>query len=460
MKECIVNLPQGKLKGTDFGAYRQFFDVPYAVDRGRFREAGEAVAWSGVRDATAPGPVFPQAPGRLSFVMGNTQEEKVQSESAFAVNIWAPSEPGRYPVLFWMHGGAFMTGGGAIPWYSGAALAEQAGVVVVNVNYRLGVLGNLYLPGLSDVNLSVKDVYQALKWVSQNIEYFGGDPKNITIAGQSAGAWYAVLMMGNPELKGLFRRAGLFSFNGGTAPYLPAEAKKMTSILLEKLGIGGADGSEVKVRAGKGAVISLGSVRSAADREKLLTMAPSEILAAQKIAVNQPERLNIPFLPVIDNKTIFPDYIRQSAVVGDPSVEIFCGTVAHESTPFVAVREGETESAYLERVQANTNVAFVNDTELLLQYLRNAGHPVYRYEFAFESRMEHVHACHCFDIPFLLRNFKQWEGAPFLDGMDADAAARVSETYSGAFVRFMKSGEPGNGWKPYDGTKETVFRLA
>ena len=87
-----------------------------------------------MRDATAPGPVFPQTSGRLSFVMGNTQEEKNQSESAFRVNIWAPTAAGRYPVLFWMHGGAFMTGGGAIPWYSGAALAEQAGVVVVNVS--------------------------------------------------------------------------------------------------------------------------------------------------------------------------------------------------------------------------------------------------------------------------------------------------------------------------------------
>ena len=317
------------------------------------------------------------------------------------------------------------------------------------------MLGNLYLPGLSDVNLSVKDVNQALKWVSQNIQYFGGAPDNITVSGQSAGAWYAVLMMGNPALKGLFRRVGLFSFNGGTAPYLPAEATRMTLALLKKLGIAGAEES-----SGKEVVIRIGSARPSAEREKLYKMDVSEILAAQKIAVNQPERLNIPFLPVIDNETIFPDYIRHCAVVSDPSVEVFCGTVAHESTPFVAVREGEPEEEYLARVAANTNAAFVNDTELLLQYLRNAGHPVYRYEFAFESKMEHVHACHCFDIPFLLRNFHQWEGAPFLDGIDMEEAARVSEEYSGAFVRFMKSGEPGGGWKAYDGTEETVAGFA
>ena len=96
----------------------------------------------------------------------------------------------------------------------------------------MGVLGNLYLPGVADTNLSVHDVNQALIWVHDNIRYFGGDPDNITIAGQSAGAWYAVVMMGNPELNGLYRRARLFSFNGGMAPYLkdldPGECRRVS----------------------------------------------------------------------------------------------------------------------------------------------------------------------------------------------------------------------------------------
>lgn len=430
MKERLVTIPQGTLRGIDFGSYCQFMNVPYAEDCGRFRKAGDAPCWNGIREAADPGPVFPQTSGRLSFVMGNTEEEKYQSESAFAVNIWRPSGQGKYPVLFWMHGGAFMTGGGAVPWYSGASLAESAGIVVVNVSYRLGVLGNLFLPELSDVNLSVKDVNRALVWVHDNIAFFDGDPENITIAGQSAGAWYAVLMMGNPALKGLYRRAGLFSFNGGTAPYLPAEASKMTDVLLDKL--------------------------TANEPSELLELDSADILAAQKIAVRQPERLNIPFLPVIDNETIYPDYIRQSAVVSDPGVEVFCGTVAHESTPFVAPEDGETEENYLSRVEINTRAAFVNDTELLLQYLANAGHSVYRYIFAFESAMPHVHACHCFDVPFLLRNFPMWKNAPFLRNMDREQAAAVSAAYSDAFVRFMKSGSPGDDWKPYDGTQATV----
>lgn len=447
MKEKRISIPQGILKGNEYEGYCEFLNVPYASDRGRFREAGEAPSWSGIRDASSPGPVFPQSSGRLAFVMGNTEEENYQSESAFSVNIWTPAdalktkilvEDGRTakcgaPVLFWMHGGAFMTGGGAIPWYSGAMLAEKAGIVVVNVSYRLGVLGNLYCPELSDVNLSVKDVNRALRWVHENIQYFGGDPENITAAGQSAGAWYTVLMMGNPALKGLFRRAGLFSFNGGTAPYLPAEAEKMTSKLMTGLGL--------------------------KDSADLMGLDSEKILAAQKIAVNQPERLNIPFLPVIDDETVFPDYIRQSALVSDPAVEIFCGTVAHESTPFVSPDPKEKEHDYLRRVAQNTRAAFTNDTDLLLRYMLNAGHSVYRYEFDYESMMPHIHSCHCFDIPFLFRNFDYWKGAPFLQNLNREEAERVSDAYSSAFVHFMKYGTPGESWKPYDETETTIRRF-
>ncbi len=429
MIKNTIQIKQGMLSGVSEDGYSVFYNIPYASDRGRFKIAGDAPAWECCRDASQRGPVFPQMTGRLSFVMGNTEEEKYQSESNFTVNIWTPDVKGNYPVLFWMHGGAFMTGGGAIPWYGGEKLAKEAGIVVVNISYRLGVLGNIYMPEAADTNLSVHDVNQALIWVHENIADFGGDPENITIAGQSAGAWYAVLMLGNPALKGLFRRAGLFSFNGGTAPYLKAEAEIMTRKLADKMNLE------------KG--------------EQLLDASVEDILMAQKIAVNQPERLNIPFLPVIDNETIYPDYIRQSAVVSDPSVEIFCGTVAHESTPFVARKEGEEEEAYLKRVQHNTDIAFVNDTELLMQVLRNAGHTCYRYVFAYESVMKDVHTCHCFDIPFLLRNFEDWSTSPFLNDLDVEAAKQVSEEYSSAFVAFMKNGTPGDNWKPYDGTEET-----
>lgn len=427
---CYVNIREGRLMGNDHGAYQEYLNVPYASDGGRFKIAKEPEEWTGIYDATKRGPVFPQAKGRLSSVMGNTAEETYQSESAFTLNIWTPDTDSAHPVLFWMHGGAFMTGGGAIPWYSGEYLAKDCGIVVVNVSYRLGVLGNLFLPSVTDTNLSVHDVNQALLWVHKNIAEFGGDPDNITIAGQSAGAWYAVCMMGNPALKGMFAKAGLFSFNGGTRPYTLKEAERMTEILLNNLKID--------------------------DPQKLMNIPAEDILKAQKIAVDQPERLNIPFLPVTDMETIGEDYIAQAAKVADPSVAIFCGTVAHESTPFVAFREGESEEAYLERVQQNTEIAFEKDTERLLRKMNENGNDIYRYRFAFESAMPHVHACHCFDIPFLLRNFNCWEGAPFLNGIDRNKASEVSDQYSSAFVNFMRYGNPMENWSLYDGSEDSI----
>ncbi|BFH14320.1 carboxylesterase family protein [Paenibacillus melissococcoides] len=88
-----------------------------------------------------------------------------------------------------------MSGGGSLLWYNGSDLASRGDVVVVTVNYRLGALGNLFLPGISEGNLGLKDLIAALHWVRKNIAFFGGDPDQLTIAGQSAGAWYAVALM-------------------------------------------------------------------------------------------------------------------------------------------------------------------------------------------------------------------------------------------------------------------------
>lgn len=118
-------------------------------------------------------------------MIGTTPEEANQSEDAFRLNIWTSDTKGKLPVLFWIHGGGFMTGGGALRWYHGNQLAASGRIVVVTVNYRLGSLGNLYLPGVSEGNLALQDLLAALHWVQDNIAAFGGDPNSITIAEQS-----------------------------------------------------------------------------------------------------------------------------------------------------------------------------------------------------------------------------------------------------------------------------------
>ena len=172
-------------------------------------------------------PRFSSDKSRLSSVLGNKPGEGNQSEDAFHVNVWTPSLTGSRPVLFWIHGGAWVTGGGALPWYRGANLAKNGDVVVVTVSYRLGALGTLYLPGVTDGNMAVGDLLAALKWTKDNIAAFGGDSDNITVAGQSAGAWYTLMLTGHPEASRLFKRSIAMSYPGSFTPISKERAAEL-----------------------------------------------------------------------------------------------------------------------------------------------------------------------------------------------------------------------------------------
>ena len=162
--EILATITQGTLRGTEEEGMMTFYRIPYGTNTGRFREVGAAPTWEGTRDASEPGPVFPQNKSRLSPVLGNKPGEEFQSEDAFHVNVWTPSLTGSRAVLFWIHGGAWVTGGGALPWYRGANLAKNGDVVVVTVSYRLGALGTLNLPGVANGNMAVGERSIALSY--------------------------------------------------------------------------------------------------------------------------------------------------------------------------------------------------------------------------------------------------------------------------------------------------------
>ena len=129
----------------------------------------------------------PQNKFRLGFIMGDGGEQTIQDEDCHFLSICTPSRYGNRPVLVWIHGGAYIAGSGGESAYDGAALAEEGDIVVVSVTYRLGVFGYLYNPDGTPQNLGLKDQMTALKWVHENISRFGGDPDQVTLAGQSAG---------------------------------------------------------------------------------------------------------------------------------------------------------------------------------------------------------------------------------------------------------------------------------
>ena len=181
----LVTLNQGQLHGLDLGTVSVFHAVPYATAM-RFQAPDFAPPWDGVLDATRPGAICPQAPSRVDFIMGAPKAKREMSEDCQLLSVFTPDLKGRRPVMLWIHGGAFITGGGQEQWNNAARLAQEGDVVTVTINYRLGAFGYLYAPELGTVNAGLQDQLAALRWVHEHIEHFGGDPENITIFGQSA----------------------------------------------------------------------------------------------------------------------------------------------------------------------------------------------------------------------------------------------------------------------------------
>jgi para-nitrobenzyl esterase len=197
-----------------------FLGVPYAappIRNLRWRGPQAAAAWGGVRHADKYGNVCMQnalKPGSFYQVEFYEKPEAI-SEDCLYLNVWtaASSAAEKRPVMFWIHGGGYVEGSGSLPSFNGENLARK-GVIVVTINYRLGVFGFLAHPELSQEspyhtsgNYGLLDTVQALRWVKQNIQQFGGDPDNVTIFGQSAGASSVINLCASPLAKGYFRRA-------------------------------------------------------------------------------------------------------------------------------------------------------------------------------------------------------------------------------------------------------------
>ena len=243
----LVETSYGKLRGTEQREVTVFRGIPFArppVGPLRFRAPERPAGWAGVRDAIRFGPAAPQQASTLGPVLSMGLAET--SEDCLYLNIWTPAPDGlRRPVLVWIHGGGFILGAGSQTLYDGSALARRGDVVVVTINYRLGALGFLRLRELggddsaASGNEGLLDQIAALEWVRDEIAAFGGDPRNVTVFGESAGAISTAALLGAPRARGLFRRAILQS---GSANYVATReyAGKVAEALLATLDLGPA----------------------------------------------------------------------------------------------------------------------------------------------------------------------------------------------------------------------------
>jgi para-nitrobenzyl esterase len=210
----VIEAPAGKVRGEASGALHVFKGIPYALPptgSGRWRPPEAMPVWKGVRDAKSFGPACYQPTARGTSIYADPLA--AMSEDCLSLNIWKPANARKTAVFVWIHGGALTTGSSSEGMYDGAKLAER-GVIVVSINYRLGVLGYLAYPALSaeskeglSGNYGLLDQIAALRWVSRNIAAFGGDASNVTIAGESAGALSVMYLMASPGARGLFAKA-------------------------------------------------------------------------------------------------------------------------------------------------------------------------------------------------------------------------------------------------------------
>ena len=213
-----------------------FRGIPFAappVGRLRFRPPAPVEPWDGVLDTTHAGPWAPQLPSPLEKMLG-APPPRWDEAGCLTLNVTTPAvDDARRPVMFWIHGGAFVNGAGSSPVYDGKKLARHGDVVVVTVNYRLGAFGFLHLEELfgSDFagsgNAGILDQVAALEWVRDNIAAFGGDPDHVTIFGESAGGMSVGTLLGMPRAEGLYHRAIVQS--GSSSFAVPASAATATA---------------------------------------------------------------------------------------------------------------------------------------------------------------------------------------------------------------------------------------
>lgn len=251
----VANAPAGQLRGVRQGDLNTWFGIRYAkppIGSLRWKPPVPVDDATDISDVTVQSPACVQIAFRPEANPIYHEDIGPLDEDCLALNIWAPAEARNAPVLVWIHGGALVSGASHLSMYDGQFLASQEGLVVVSINYRLGVLGFLAHPQLSEEspshtsgNYGFLDQVEALRWVRRNISAFGGDPDNMTIAGESAGALSVMNLMASPMARGLFAKAIAQSSNISSAPRLTGAAHGHQSAeaagkwLEQELGVGG-----------------------------------------------------------------------------------------------------------------------------------------------------------------------------------------------------------------------------
>ncbi|GGP54177.1 carboxylesterase/lipase family protein [Streptomyces calvus] len=473
--DAVVTTAQGAVRGLhrDDGT-ATFLNIPYAappLGAGRFTPPQPHEPWDGVRDATAPGPNAPQSRRRLGridmapyFGAGWSR-----GEDYLTVNVFRPAAGDRdLPVMVFVHGGGFVAGSTRSALYDGSAFARD-GVLLVTLNYRLGILGFLDIPG-APANRGLLDVVAALRWVQENIAAFGGDPDNVTLFGQSAGATVVGGVLATPEAAGLFRRA-IVQSGSGLGAFTTEQAARVTRAAAEELGIephvgAFADISDERLVAAASELAGI-DLRTATHHDPLIGLSPFSLVLdtqpAESVAAGMgadvdllvgtnTEEGNLYLVPVDLYATSTAGDVDDTAARSHPKPAQLVETYR---TTRPGASFGELRSAVM------GDALFGAGSWALAG--AHAAHPrsaTFSYEFAWRSHAlgGDLGATHAVELPFVfdIAGLPRLAGEGALLGPDkppADLAARTHE----AWIRFARTGDPG--WDRYDTTRRATMRI-
>lgn len=426
-----VRVAQGEAQGVVRDGVRIFRSLPYAappVGDLRLRGPRPALAWEGVRDATQPGRLCTQnaAGAEWGPWTGAFAPHAPVSEDCLTLSIWTPARSAseRLPVMFWIPGGGFTDGGEAMNVYDGEALARR-GVIVVSINYRVGAFGLLTHPALEAEadggrgNYLLRDTLAALQWVNANIAAFGGDPKHVTLAGQSAGAALAYVLLDSPQASGLFSGAILQSFPPGSDTLPDRATAEANGVRLA-----------TEINANSAADLRAASAESLLGLHDGLNLHVDGVLITDPAFATPPYLNDVPIMAGItaDELSFFQPTLRHY----NRDLERYGQRFA---TVYPATDDASAREAFL---RANREAALVG----LDRWAKatQGGAPLYLYLWTHAMPgpdAETYRAFHSSEVPYMFGSL-----AAFADRPLTDADRAISEAMLDHWANFVKTGGP------------------
>lgn len=449
----VVEAPAGAVSGVSEAGINVFKGLPYAlppVGAARWTPPKPMPRWDGARDASAFGPACIQnkAVGGAFNIYAN--DPKAMSEDCLTLNIWTPANARKAPVMVWIHGGSLAGGFSHEPIYDGTKFAEQ-GVIVVSINYRVGVLGYLAHPGLSaesptgiSGNYGLMDQIEALRWVQKNIEAFGGDPANVTIAGESAGGLSVMYLMAAPSARGLFAKAIAQSAYMVSTPALKTEAfgqpsAESTGLLLS-----------TKLQAYDVAALRAMDAAKLTKAAALAGFPPfgaidGQILPLQLVeAFDRGEQAHVPILAGFNSGEI------RSLRFLAPPVPALAATYEKAIRERYGVLADEYLRLYPSRDMEGSILASTRDSiygwtaERLVRKQTAVGAPSFLYIFdhGFPAADDNgLHAFHGAELPYVFSTLRRtppyWPKSP-----QTPAEAKLAGAMTSYWASFMRTGQP------------------